>query len=124
MVLVNGNKSLLVSVSWMRQFSGMKSIDATDPELVAGRLKAVRKYLGLTQAAFAEAAGFQRNAYQMVEGKKQTLSRDMLIGLCVRYGLTADFILFGEVHTLPFHLATALSASESEADSSASADED
>ena len=91
----------------------MRNAEQTDFELVGARLQLVRESLQKNQAEFAKAAKVTRTAYNNVETGKQGISRDMLIKLCLKYGLTADYVLFGTRHSLPSHIADRLSEFES-----------
>lgn len=66
----------------------------------AARVKHVRETLGLTQEVFAERLGVQFNTYKMVESGTNNLSLDMMIRLKETFGISVDYLLFGEAKTL------------------------
>lgn len=60
------------------------------------RIKAVRLLLGLTQKQFAEALGMSREGYQKLERGENNISTDVLEKLNDIYGISADYLLYGE----------------------------
>lgn len=60
------------------------------------RIKAVRMLLGLTQKQFAEALGMSREGYQKLERGENNISTDVLEKLNDVYGISADYLLYGE----------------------------
>lgn len=60
------------------------------------RIKAVRMLLGLTQKQFAEALGMSREGYQKLERGENNISTDVLEKLNHVYGISADYLLYGE----------------------------
>lgn len=76
------------------------SIDA-----IAHRLKITREAMEMTKSEFADKAGIARNTYSQWEGAKGRPSLDQAIALCLRHGLTLDWIYFGNGEGLPLRLA-------------------
>lgn len=60
------------------------------------RIKGIRMLLGLTQKQFAEALGMSREGYQKLERGDNNISTDVLEKLNCIYGISADYLLYGE----------------------------
>lgn len=60
------------------------------------RIKAVRMLLGLTQKQFAETLGMSREGYQKLERGENNISTDVLEKLNHIYGISADYLLYGD----------------------------
>lgn len=60
------------------------------------RLKSIRLLLGFTQKQFAERLGMSREGYQKLERGENNISLDVLEKLKTIYGVSADYLLYGE----------------------------
>lgn len=60
------------------------------------RIKTVRMLLGLTQRQFAETLGMSREGYQKLERGENNISTDVLEKLNHIYGISADYLLYGD----------------------------
>lgn len=63
----------------------------------AERLKTIRLLAGLTQKQFAAQLGMSREGYQKLECGYNNISLDVLEGLKRVYGVSADYLLYGEL---------------------------
>lgn len=63
----------------------------------AERVKEVRLLTGLTQREFAEGLQMSREGYQKLECGYNNVSLDVLEGLKKQYGVSSDYLLYGEV---------------------------
>ena len=79
-----------------------------DREAVAARLLAARKALGLEKKDFAEGAGLGMQVYGPFENGKRDLSLQAAKKLRARYGLTLEFLYFGNTDDLPTRISKAL----------------
>lgn len=77
-------------------------------DAVATRLARAREILGLSKRDFAERAGISEQAYGPVENARRPLSLEMAKKLRKTYGLTLEFMYFGNIHDLPHRIAKAL----------------
>lgn len=75
---------------------------------IGDRLKAGRKALGLSQTEFASRAGFSKSQVSNWEGGVHRPSLDACIGMRETYGLSIDFIIFGNLDALPHKIAKLL----------------
>lgn len=87
----------------------MAEIREDTPERIGARLEAVRKALGYDdKRAFAEKAGLGEQTYGPWENGVREISRDGAKALCRTYGLSLDFIYFGNKAALPHRIAMLL----------------
>lgn len=63
----------------------------------AERLKEIRLLAGMTQKQFAANLGMSREGYQKLECGYNNISLDVLEGLKRVYGVSADYLLYGEL---------------------------
>ena len=61
------------------------------------RMRKIRLLLGLTQKQFAESLGMSREGYQKVERGENKLSLDVLERMKTVYGVSADYLLYGDL---------------------------
>lgn len=61
------------------------------------RMRKIRLLLGLTQKQFAESLGMSREGYQKVERGENNLSLDVLERMKTVYGVSADYLLYGDL---------------------------
>jgi transcriptional regulator with XRE-family HTH domain len=80
-----------------------RSIDA-----IAQRLIATREAFGLSQLEFAIRAGIPGNTYNQYERARSRPSLDFAVRLCEIYGLTLDWIYFGDIRGLRHDLAVSI----------------
>ena len=85
---------------------------SADPERIAERLRIVRQVEGLSQAEFAQRADIAPNAWNNYEKARKRISLDAAIRLCAEYGLTLDYIYFGDSGNLTYNLVNAIKAVE------------
>ena len=72
------------------------------PEVIARRLKALRKALNYkTQAKFAKDIGLERNVYNPFERAKRELTFEAACLIRKRFGVPLDWLFFGEAAQLP-----------------------
>jgi transcriptional regulator with XRE-family HTH domain len=74
-------------------------------ESIAARLAATRKIFLLSQIEFAKKAEIPQNTYNQYEKAKGRPSLDFAIQLCDTYGITLDWIYFGDMSNLRFDMA-------------------
>lgn len=86
----------------------MTKIDGTEFEEQAERLRLAQSALGLTAKEFAERAGLSKTQMSNWQSGQIRISLDGAIALRETYGLSIDFILFGNMDALPNKLATAI----------------
>jgi len=60
------------------------------------RLKAIRLLLGYTQKQFAEKLEMSREGYQKLERGENNISMEVLEKLKTVYGISADYLLYGD----------------------------
>ena len=61
------------------------------------RMREIRLSSGLTQKQFAESLGMSREGYQKVERGENNLSLDVLERMKSIYGISSDYLLYGEL---------------------------
>jgi len=83
-----------------------ESQDST--EAVAARLKKVREILGLNKKDFAERAGISEQVYGPYENARRELSLQSAKKLRKAYGLSLEFIYFGNIDDLPTRISKEL----------------
>lgn len=74
-------------------------------EAVAARLRSVREILGMTRREFAERAGISEQSYGPFENCIRDLSLISAKKLRRTYGLSLDFLYFGNKSELPYRIA-------------------
>ena len=74
-------------------------------EAVAQRLRAARSALKLEKKEFAEGAGLSMQVYGPFENGKRDLSLQAAKLLRKRYGLTLEFLYFGNINDLPTRIS-------------------
>lgn len=79
-----------------------------DREAIAARLKRIREILDLDQKTFAAKAGFLPQTYGPFETGKRDLTLDAAKKLRKAYGVTLDFLFFGNIGDLPHRIAAHL----------------
>lgn len=82
-------------------------------EAVATRLTRSREILGMDKQTFAEKAGMSPQAYGPFENGTRDLSLVAAKLLRKAYGLTLEFMYFGNTEDLPHRIAVALNESPS-----------
>lgn len=78
------------------------------PEAVAARLKRIREILGMTKKDFAERAGLGEQVYGPFENGRRELSLGAAKKLRRTYGLSLEFMYFGNIADLPHRIAKEL----------------
>lgn len=74
-------------------------------EAIASRLEAVREILTLTKRQFAEQAGMSEQAYNGYSKATRSLSLEAAKKFRQTYGLTLEFMYFGNKADLPHRIA-------------------
>lgn len=59
-------------------------------------MKSIRLLLGITQKQFAEKLGMSREGYQKLERGENNISMEVLEKLKTVYGISADYLLYGD----------------------------
>ncbi|WP_339113281.1 helix-turn-helix transcriptional regulator [Thioclava sp. GXIMD2076] len=77
-------------------------------EAIGARLRRVREILGLSQAEFAEKAGMTKQTLNGFETGRRELTRNAAKSLRKTYGLSFEFMYFGNKADLPHRIATEL----------------
>lgn len=77
-------------------------------EAVAARLRMVRMAIGLDKKDFAEKAGLTQQVYGPFENGNRPVTLGAAKKLRKTYGLTLEFIFFGNKADLPHRIATLL----------------
>lgn len=80
--------------------------DAMDA--VAARLEAARKALGLSKRDFAEGAGIGEQTYGPYENGSRALTLESAKKLRKTYGITLEFMFYGNKNDLPHRIAAKL----------------
>jgi DNA-binding XRE family transcriptional regulator len=83
-----------------------RSTDAIGARLLTTR--EVLGYDGRQQASYANQAGIAPNRYNQWERGHVRINLDGAMQLCLRYGLTLDWIYFGDRSCLPSRIAEKL----------------
>lgn len=84
------------------------------PEAIGERLRAARVALGYgTKEEFAARAGLTQQTYGPWENGRREITREGAKALRKTYGLSLDFIYFGNMDALPHRIAIALGSSPS-----------
>ena len=79
-------------------------------DAIAGRLVMLRSAMGMSQREFADAAGIATNTYNQYEKAKSRPELDKAILICDRFQVTLDWLYFGEIAGLPYHVTERLRA--------------
>ena len=81
-------------------------------EAVAGRLALLRGTLGLTQARMSELVGATETGqtWQHYESGRRMIAIHHAVTLCVRFGVTLDWVYRGNINGLPPDLGPKLQA--------------
>lgn len=82
--------------------------EGRSPSAIGARLTLTRGIIGGNQKEFAERADVGKSTYNQYEKGKQRPDLDEAIKLCDRYGLTLDWIYFGDPSGLKYSLAEAV----------------
>ncbi len=61
------------------------------------RMRELRLMFGLTQKQFAESLGMSREGYQKIERGENNLSLDVLESMKKVYGISSDYLLYGDL---------------------------
>lgn len=64
---------------------------------VANRLVALREKLNLDQVDFAKSLGIEKNTYNAYERGKRSLSIETAKKIRRKYGISVDWLLFGDI---------------------------
>jgi transcriptional regulator with XRE-family HTH domain len=86
----------------------MVSDQGDSREEVAARLARVREILDLDKQTFAERAGMSPQAYGAFENGTRDLSLEAAKKLRKTYGLSLEFLYFGNIDDLPHKIAAQL----------------
>lgn len=78
---------------------------------IAHRLRAAQSALGLSAKEFAERAGQSKSQMSNWQSGQVRISLDGALALREVYGLSMDFIYFGNLDALPYRIAKELSSS-------------
>jgi DNA-binding XRE family transcriptional regulator len=69
------------------------------------RIEWLRLELGLSKSDFAKSFGVARNTYgNWVKSGEQVIPLTASISICIKYGVSLDFIYFGKIRDLPVEL--------------------
>jgi len=77
-------------------------------DAVAARLKRVREVLGLGKKEFAEKADMSEQAYGSFENAKRELSLQAAKKIRKTYGLSLEFLYFGNTDDIPTRISKSL----------------
>lgn len=80
---------------------------------IGNRIKAGRQALGYSQTDFAKRAGLSKSQVSNWESGLHRPSLDACITLRETYGLSIDFIIFGNLDALPHKIAKLLESNPS-----------
>lgn len=78
---------------------------------IGQRLRAGRKALNLTQTEFAKKGGFTKSQVSNWEGGAHRPSLDACIAMREKFGLSIDYVVFGNLDALPHRIARLLDTS-------------
>lgn len=78
------------------------------PEAVAARLQRVREVLGLSKKEFAERVGLSEQSYGTFENARRDLTLQAAKKIRKTYGVSLEFIYFGNKDDLPHKIAKQL----------------
>ena len=87
---------------------GMTPDQPDSPEAIGARLARVREILGMSKRDFALRADLTEQTYGPFENGKRPLSLDAAKKLRKTYGLTFEYLFFGNTAELPHRIATLL----------------
>jgi transcriptional regulator with XRE-family HTH domain len=73
-------------------------------EIVGRRLKALRKTAALSQDKFGGSIGLSQPRYAQYENGTRPLTLEAAASLCAVYGVTLDWLYFGDQSGLPMRL--------------------
>lgn len=79
--------------------------DAMRPEAVGARLRLLRMSLDKSPSEMADSLEIERTYWSRYENGRQGLSDSVAALLCIRYGVTLDFLMLGRWDKLPVDLA-------------------
>jgi transcriptional regulator with XRE-family HTH domain len=85
----------------------VKPADREYRVMVGGRLRSMRKMLGLKSAQMCDILGIARNTYSQWESGVNLPDVRAMVDLCDRFGVTLDYIYRGDKSGLPLRLAAA-----------------
>lgn len=89
----------------------MKRVSDTAPfRDIAERLLAAQESLGVTAKSFAEGAGLSKTQMSNWQTGQVRISLEGALALRETYGLSLDFIYFGNLDALPYRLAKELAS--------------
>ena len=74
------------------------------PKIIGVRLKALRDTTRLKQTPFADDIGVTQSAWSQYESGKRQITLDVAVTLVERFGVTLDWIYFGDSSGLPIRL--------------------
>lgn len=77
-------------------------------ENVGRRLGMLRRALGYTPSEMADSLGIERTYWSRYEKGRQGLSDGVAALLCIRFGVTLDWLILGRWDKLPLDLAEKL----------------
>lgn len=80
-------------------------VEAMKNDAVGHRLKMLRLALGLSPSQMADTLGIERTYWSRFENGRQGLSDTVAALLCVRFGVTLDWIVLGDWSKLPLDLS-------------------
>jgi transcriptional regulator with XRE-family HTH domain len=69
-------------------------------ETIQRRLIAIRKYMGLSQAAFAERLGLTHTSISFMENGKTKITEQNIKTICYEFGISVDWFRTGEGNML------------------------
>lgn len=96
-------------ISVVRTLPGMLEEMRDDPVAIGRRLEAVRKILGYPEKKeFAAKAGIGPQTYGPWENGEREITRDGAKALYRTYGISMDFVFFGNKAALPHKIAKEL----------------
>lgn len=85
-------------------------VEAMRNEAVGHRLKLLRLALDRSPSEMADSLGIERTYWTRYEKGRQGLSDSVAALLCVRYGVTLDWLILGDWSKLPLDLSEKIRA--------------
>lgn len=70
--------------------------ESTYHTAIVERMERIRHTHDLRQAAFAKSIGIQKDTYRRMISGVSRPSVDVVVGVCERYNVSADWLIFGK----------------------------
>lgn len=89
-------------------------VEAMKNDAVGRRLRLLRLAFDLSPSEMADTLGIERTYWTRYEKGRQGLSDSVAALLCIRFGVTLDWLILGDWSKLPFDLSEKIRSVQSE----------